>query len=221
MKTHTADELQAILRAHVAWLRNEIGGTRADLTRADLAGADLTGADLTRADLAGADLTGAVLRGAVLRGAVLRGADLVDAVLRGADLTDAVLTGAVLRGAVLRGADLTRAVLTDAVLRDANLTGADQVDSMIMPGGYTFAAYNTDVVPALLAAGGRDPREVAAKSWNCHQWTNCPMAEAFGVHDPNDVPPLYREHARLFVQLFDANLIPNPYAISSEQGGAE
>ena len=60
-----------ILQAHKAWLNNEPGGNRADLSRADL-----RGADLSRADLRGADLSEADLRWADLSGADLRGADL-------------------------------------------------------------------------------------------------------------------------------------------------
>ena len=172
MKTYKPEELQAILKAHVAWLRNEVNGIRADLSYANLSYADLCGANLSRAYLSGADLSGADLSYADLRYANLSGANL----------------------------------------SYANLSGAKEMDSAIMPGGFTFAVYKSDLVPALLAAGGRDPKEVAAKSWTCHEWTNCPMAEAFGVHSMADIPPLYREQAQLFVQLFDANLIPNPFA---------
>jgi len=146
MKTYTSDELQQILTAHVAWLKNEVNGSRADLGGADL---------------------------------------------RGADLSDANLSGAYLRRANLRGADLSEA---------------------IMPGGYTFEVYKSEVVPALLTAGGKTLEEVVGASWECHEWTNCPMAIAFDVHDLSDIPPLHREQASLFVQLFDAELIPNPLA---------
>lgn len=161
MKTYTTEELQAILRAHVVWLRCEAGGERANLSGANLGGANLSDANLGYANLGGANLSGANLSAADLSGANLSGANL---------------------------------------------------DLAIMPGGFTFSIYKSEVVPALLGAGGRDPRDVAATSWACHEWTNCPMAEAFAVHSIDDVPPLYREQARLFVQLFDAGLIPNPYA---------
>ena len=68
----TASDLPAILASHAAWLRNEDGGIRADLTGADLSRADLTGANLRGADLTGADLTDADLTDASLRGAILR-----------------------------------------------------------------------------------------------------------------------------------------------------
>ena len=59
-------QLQAILTAHVKWLRGEAGGSRADLSDADLSDANLSDANLSRADLRGADLRGANLRGANL-----------------------------------------------------------------------------------------------------------------------------------------------------------
>ena len=189
MSTYTQDQLAAILADHRAWLAGQKG------TRADLRGADLTGADLTRADLRGADLTGADLRGADLTGADLTGANLTDAVLTGANLTDADL-----RGAVLTRADLTRAVLT----------GAD------LPAGYRWEAYLAEVVPALLMAGGKPLADVLAAlkargGWAaCHQWSNCPLHEAFGADGLDGVPPLYRWEAAQFVQLFDAGLIPEP-----------
>ncbi len=59
MNTHTAEQLEEIIRLHIAWRKGEPGGVRADLIRADLSGADLRGADLSGADLSGADLSGA------------------------------------------------------------------------------------------------------------------------------------------------------------------
>jgi uncharacterized protein YjbI with pentapeptide repeats len=168
-KTYTADELQAVLRLHLAWMRNEIDGVRANL------------------------------RDAYLRAANLRYADLSDANLSRADLI-----GADLRGADLRGANLIAAKLSGANLSRADLSGAN------MPGGYTFEVYKSDVVPALLTAGGKSLADVVSNAWDCHKWTNCPMAYAFGVHEISEIPPLYRESAELFISLFDANLIPRP-----------
>ena len=76
MKTYTPEELQAILSKHKAWLNNEYGGERADLSDADLSYANLSYADLRRANLRGADLSYA---------------DLSDADLSDADLSDANL----------------------------------------------------------------------------------------------------------------------------------
>ncbi len=117
MKTYTAEELKAILAKHKAWLNNEDGGERADLSGADLSGANLRDADLSGADLRGADLSGANLRDADLSYADLSGADLRDANLRGANLRDADL-----RDADLSYADLSRADLSGANLRDADLS---------------------------------------------------------------------------------------------------
>ena len=99
-------QIKTILDAHGSWLRNEVGGVRADLRDADLRGADLRDADLRGANLQGANLQGANLQGADLRGADLQGANLRGADLRGADLQGANLRGADLQGADLRDADL-------------------------------------------------------------------------------------------------------------------
>ena len=176
----TPEQVAVILASHRKWLWGETGGTRADLT-----GADLTGADLTRANLTGANLTGANLTGANLTGA-----DLTRANLTRANLTDAKLTGANLTGANLTG---------------ANLTGA------VIPEGIRWEEYLSGVVPSLLTAGGKDIAAlVGARAWECHTWRNCPMAEAFSVGDPCDVPVLLRPRAAEFVRYFDSGLIPAP-----------
>jgi hypothetical protein len=144
----TPDQIGAMLAAHVKWLRQEEGGSRADLTRANLTGADLTRANLTGAYLTGADLTGADLSGAYLfradltranlTGAYLTGAYLTGAYLTGADLSGAYLTGAYLTGAYLTGADLSGAYLSGADLSGADLTGAKNAE---------LAAAMTEIVP--------------------------------------------------------------------------
>ena len=85
-----------VLEAHSRWLREEAGGTRANLQDANLRGADLQDANLQDANL----------REAILQGADLQGADLWGADLQGANLQGANLRGANLRGANLRGANL-------------------------------------------------------------------------------------------------------------------
>src|SRR5262249_49372931 len=60
------------------------------------------------------------------------------------------------------------------------------------------------------AAGKTLEQVLKTGCWDCHEWTNCPMAEAFGVHDLSGVPLLLRPRADQFVQLFDAGLIPRP-----------
>jgi hypothetical protein len=86
VRTISADELKDILAKHLAWLRGEIGGTRANLSRAYLSEANLSEADLSRADLSRADLTRANLSEANLSGAYLSEANLSRA-----DLSEATL----------------------------------------------------------------------------------------------------------------------------------
>ena len=127
-----------------------------------------------------------------------------------ADLGGANLGGANLTGASLYGADLTRANLTRANLMRANLGGAN-LTWATLPEGITWEKYLAEVVPALLAAGGKAVADVlAAGAWDCHQWTNCPMAVAFGVDSLAGVPILLRPRADEFVRYFDAQLIPAP-----------
>jgi uncharacterized protein YjbI with pentapeptide repeats len=180
----------------------------AALGGADLRDADLWGANLRDADLQGADLRGAKLRGAKLRGATLRNADLRNAILQDADLWGANLRDADLQGADLRRAKLRGAELQGAKLQGANLCGV-KLQGATLPEGVTWEQYVTEVVPALLVAGGRPLTEVAtAEHWACHTWTNCPMHAAFGAASLGEVPDAHREAAALFIQRFDAGLLP-------------
>ena len=61
-----ASELQTVLAAHAAWVKNEPGGKRADLSGADLSRANLRDANLRGANLSDADLSGANLSDADL-----------------------------------------------------------------------------------------------------------------------------------------------------------
>jgi uncharacterized protein YjbI with pentapeptide repeats len=116
----------------------------------------------------------------------------------GAALLEALKTRANLTHADLTGADLTHANLTDANLKRAT-----------MPHGETWEQYLSEVVPALLVAGGKDLSEVACtEHWDCHDWDNCPMAVAFGITNDSEGPRLLQPRIREFVRLFDANLIP-------------
>jgi uncharacterized protein YjbI with pentapeptide repeats len=54
-----AEKLTETLEKHLAWLKNEDGGEKADLRGADLRGANLWGADLREANLREANLWGA------------------------------------------------------------------------------------------------------------------------------------------------------------------
>ena len=94
-----ARRLKDILEKHLKWLRDEVGGERANLSGADLSGAYLYGANLSGADLSGANLYVANLSWANLSGANLSGANLSWANLSGADLSGADLSGANLYGA--------------------------------------------------------------------------------------------------------------------------
>ena len=125
--------------------------------------------------------------------------------LPGVNLPGVNLRGANLRGANLWGANLGGANLRDAILRDAILRYAT------MPSGETWETYLSVTVPALLTAGGRPVAEVATREhWSCHEWTNCPMAAAFGVDCLEQVPEVHRPAVELFVRLFDSGLIPMP-----------
>ena len=109
------EKLDEILKKHAAWLNDEDGGRRADLSGTDLTCADLYRADLSDADLSGADLNGAALYRADLYRADLSGAILSDANLLGADLSGADLRGADLSDADLRYADLNCAAFDDRI----------------------------------------------------------------------------------------------------------
>jgi len=121
----TKEKLQEILTLHLAWLRSQPGGSRANLYGANLSGANLSGANLSRANLSGANLYGANLSGANLSRANLSGANLSRANLSGANLSRADLSGANLYGANLSRANLYGANLSGANLSGANLSGAN------------------------------------------------------------------------------------------------
>ena len=90
----TKERLAEILAKHRAWLNDEDGGERADLSGADLRGASLSWDNLREANLSGADLRGANLSGAILSRANLSGASLSEANLSEAGLREANLSGA-------------------------------------------------------------------------------------------------------------------------------
>ena len=146
-----ANKLKEILDKHLKWMRNEEGGSRANLYGANLSWADLTGAtlygaDLSRANLSGADLTGATLSGADLSRANLSGADLTGAKLYWADLSRANLSGANLYGADLTGAKLYWADLSRANLSGADLSGADLTGATLTRADLTGARIELDLL---------------------------------------------------------------------------
>ena len=109
-----------------------------------------------------------------------------------------------LHGKWLRGEDGGKR----ANLRRANLSGANLGDVL-------WEAYLSEVVPALLTAGGRTLEQVATpETWACHSWkadgVACPIATAFGVEALHQVPALYRQQAERFIWFFDQGLIPLP-----------
>lgn len=55
----TQNELNKIIDLHLKWLKNEVGGKRANMYNADLRNADLYNADLRNANLSNADLRNA------------------------------------------------------------------------------------------------------------------------------------------------------------------
>ena len=199
--------VEAAVKAGANLSRADLAG--ADLSGAKLSGAKLSGANLTNANLTGADLTNAYLTRADLAGADLSGAKLSGAKLSGANLTNANLTGADLTNAYLTGADLTGADLTGAYLAGAKLTGAKNIETCRLDTGETVKEYREQVVPALIAAGGKTLDDPAvASSWNCHHWENCPMHTVFGINSESEAPIFHRPRVKQFVQLFDAGWLP-------------
>jgi hypothetical protein len=106
--------LKEIIAKHAAWIENETGGVKANLSSANLSGADLRNADLSNADLSSADLSNANLLSANLSNANLRYANLRYANLRNANLSNANLRYANLRYANLRNANLSGANLSQS-----------------------------------------------------------------------------------------------------------
>jgi hypothetical protein len=102
-----------------------------------------------------------------------------------------------------------RANLGGANLYGANLRGADLRGDTILADGVVWKVYVDELVPSLLTAGGRSLDEMAQpRIWDCHSWENCPMAEAFSVHELSNIPALYRAPANLFIQLYDGPVAP-------------
>jgi hypothetical protein len=109
------------------------------------------------------------------------------------------------------GAEGARANLADANLARANLARAKIQLTTILDTGETWKQYLEEVVPALLTAGGKTVEQiVSAGAWKCHSWDNCPMAEAFSIHDAEKAPLLLQPRVRQFIRLFDSGLIPEP-----------
>jgi len=107
------------------------------------------------------------------------------------------------------------AVSSGANLYGANLHGALK-DDTVLPTGETWKEYLSVTVPALLTAGGKT-LDSFGEHWECHDWSNCPMAHAFSAPDLSEVPMLLRPRAEQFIQFFDARLIPWPLPAVEER----
>ncbi|MDK3160196.1 pentapeptide repeat-containing protein [Kamptonema cortianum] len=185
----------------------------ADLSQANLKGIHLRGVNLSKANLSGADLSGANLIDANLSEANLMGANLSEANLeyvhlRGANLTQANLSQANLVDANLKDANLMGANLWGVKLRDTNLRGAN-LQGATLPRGEVYEVYLKTVIPYLCTYRGKTLAEVAA-AWDCHEWSNCPMHVALGIHHPKQAPVEVRQQVEEFVALFDAGALPKP-----------
>src|SRR5688572_4732971 len=149
-------ELKSILAAHRAWLRNERGGRRADLSlkilrdlklpnlqlpRAKLTGAQLIHCDLSAAKVNECDFFAANLAGSKFVGADCRDSDFRGANLMGADFSEAQPSGTDFReGSLLvnSGGQMAppkreewASEKSDTMMNRANLTGAKLRKSII------------------------------------------------------------------------------------------
>jgi hypothetical protein len=106
------------------------------------------------------------------------------------------------------GPGALKEVLEAAVSAGADLSGAYLSDADLLAPGVIWREYRTEVLPWLLAAGGRTLESFrAVGALACHDWDNCLMAHGFGVHSLEGVPAPYRPWAELTIQLFDARLL--------------
>jgi hypothetical protein len=64
-----------------------------------------------------------------------------------------------------------------------------------------------EIVPRLFAFGGRLEAALSPVVWECHDWTNCPMAVAFGVTDVLQIPEELAPRIMQFVVLYDRGMI--------------
>lgn len=127
----TENELLEILRKHEAWLKNESGGARADLTNVNFKGMDLSGVNM---------------RLAILNGANFKGASLIKACFARADLTLANFTGALLHKADFSFANLIDTNFTGAILINANLSFAILYDTKLKDADLSYACFDGAIV---------------------------------------------------------------------------
>ena len=118
-----------------------------------------------------------------------------------------------LHAAIAAKVDLSRANLSRANLSGADLSPEALVTSEL------WRDYITQVVPALLVAGGK-ALDSFAPHFDCHSWDNCPIAYAFNAKGIEDVPILLKARAYEFVRLFDARLISWPLPTAEQMDAA-
>lgn len=110
------DDLKSILVAHRAWLRNERGGRRADLSLKVLRDVKLPNVQLPRAKLTGVQLINCDLSGGKIHECDFFAANLAGTKFVGADCHDSDF-----RGANLMGADFSEAILSGTDFREGSL----------------------------------------------------------------------------------------------------
>jgi hypothetical protein len=212
-KTPSPVQIAEILRLHGAWLRGEADGARANLAGANLAGANLAGANLDGAYLARANrrVSGRRESGRRVSGRRESGRRVSGRRESGRRESGRRESGRRESGRRESGPRVSgRRESGRRESGGANLDGETR-----LPAGFAWKLYLSELVPALLTAGGKKLEEVAnSETWGCHSWGSegrelaCPIATAFDVHQISDVPILYREQANFFIQVFDAKLVP-------------
>lgn len=150
------EALKEILKTHRAWLRNERGGRRADLSlkvlrnlnlrnlqlpkskltgiqliNCDLSGANLRESDLFAANLAGSRFIGADCRECDFRGAHLPGADFSEAQLSGCDFREGSLMVNTGGSIAPPKRESWHSEKSDTAMNRADLTGAKMRNSII------------------------------------------------------------------------------------------
>ena len=170
-------ELDALILAHIAFLKRDKGGKRLnlplcravemdfsnkDLREAELPGAILSGGRFVRTDLSGANLFGADLRHTNMRMVNLSKADLRGARLRGSDMEQANLLGTDLREGqlVAHSADgkMTFQIKpSDAKtqLSDVNLSHSNMTNAKLSRSVATSTCSTSTVSTSTVAANAR------------------------------------------------------------------
>lgn len=177
---------------------------------------------LSHANFTGVSITGASFKGAELSCASFHGATLVNcdfslANLYGVSFAGATLSNCNFDTAWALQSNFALATLSNCDFSAANLAhasfhpgggGFDLSDATIISLGYRWSEFVDKVVPYLLSACGKSIEEVAnEKTWECHDWNNCPLRNAYG-DGIKHVPLHMQEIAREFMLYFDLEKIP-------------